>query len=202
MANPTLFTTHIAQGLSRLLTQFHGLPNIGGIVRAYLVQAQELEDMVFTLMSERYVSTATGEQLDGLGEIVGEDRADRDDDDYRVAILGRANLNKKNAKIEDLIYLFEQLLPGTLTQVKDGPWIATVRVQPEAALISPLPSPETLDDELQRAKGGGIRAHLIYGLSARSTLFKFAPGTTPVSSSQGLGNAAQTTGGKWAGIVS
>ena len=70
MADPVLFTKHVAQGLGRLLRQFQGQPNIEGQLQSFLVQVQELESMFIALVFERYVDSAVGAQLDGIGRVV------------------------------------------------------------------------------------------------------------------------------------
>lgn len=201
MSDPILKLTHVLDGLKRLLVQFHGQPNIEGILRSYLNQAQEIEVMLFALMAERYVRTAVGVQLDGVGKIVGELRAARVDDDYRVAIIGRIARNSADSKTEDIIALFVLLLPGHTFDVQDGPGPAafTVRIEEALPATPPNPSPAVLNQQLQEAKGGGVGATLLWSEVDADETFTFADGDTlQASTTQGYADGPpQTIGGRY-----
>ncbi len=175
MADPTLKTTHISDGLKRLLVQFQGQPHIEGILRSYLEQVQELEAVLFSLMAERYIETAVGAQLDGIGSIVGELRQNRTDVDYRTAILGRITRNSANSRIEDLLALFVLLLPDHTFELTEGPGPAAFRFRIVEALVPVVnPSPDVLSAQLTDAKGAGIRGTLLWSEKAESNTFTFA----------------------------
>lgn len=204
MADPTLNPEHVAQGLSRLLTQFHDSPNLKEIARSYLNQIQEIEIVVFSLMAERYVDTAIGAQLDGVGRVVGEPRAGRTNTDYRVAIKGRITRNAADSKIEDLIALFVLLLPGYTFEVADGPGPAAFRLTVVEALPAPpaAPSPDVLASQLLEAKGAGIRATMLFSEADRADTFTTADAAVlQASATQGTGDPMQTTGGRLSGAI-
>jgi hypothetical protein len=173
VADPNLFSGHIAQALDRLLLQFKGQPNIEGIISAYATQIQELETAVFDLMAERYVLTAVGAQLDGIGKVVDETRRGRDDTDYRVAILGKIQRNKANSTIEDLLTLFGLILPGFGYTLVEGT-VASFVLSIDEALGVNDPTPEELGAQLHAAKGGGIRAQMVASTSPADERFEFA----------------------------
>jgi hypothetical protein len=77
--------------------------NIEKLIETYVTQIQDLEQVFFQLVNLRTIDTSEGVQLDGIGQIVGEDRFGRNDTDYRVAIKGRIRLNLSNGTIEDII---------------------------------------------------------------------------------------------------
>ena len=64
----------------RLTGQFEGSPKLRAIVAAIVSQLTTLENVADSLMSDRWIDTAIGAQLDGCGYIVGEQRSGRDDD--------------------------------------------------------------------------------------------------------------------------
>ncbi len=202
MADPQLITTHIIDGLRRLLVQFRGRPNISGVLESYLTQVQEIENVGISLISLRYVDNAEGVQLDGVGSIVGEARAGRDDTDYRVAIKGRIRGNAANSRIEDILDLFVLLLPGftfTLTEGTEASFSLTIN----EALPSTAASPGALNEQLQRAKGAGIRANLIYSELDPGLRFTFAPGDAlEPSNDQGYADDSPTTiGGRYVDVA-
>ncbi len=202
MADPQLITTHIIDGLRRLLVQFRGRPNISGVLESYLTQVQEIENVGISLISLRYVDNAEGVQLDGVGSIVGEARAGRDDTDYRVAIKGRIRGNAANSRIEEILDLFVLLLPGftfTLTEGTEASFSLTIN----EALPSTAASPGALNEQLQRAKGAGIRANLIYSEFDPGLRFTFAPGDAlEPSNDQGYADDSPTTiGGRYVDVA-
>lgn len=69
MANPV-----IDKGIGRLAYQFTNSPNLKAFLEAFLQQFQDLDVSRLQLLNERYLETAIGVQLDGIGEIVGIDR--------------------------------------------------------------------------------------------------------------------------------
>lgn len=203
MSDPVLTTDHVADGLRKLLIQFRGQPHLQQILSSYLEQIQELEVVFIALIDERYVLTAVGAQLDGVGQIVGELRAGRDDVDYRVAILGRISRNKANGTIEDIIALFGLLLPSHTIVLSEGPGAATLAVEVQEAIVPPDPSAAVLNDELQKSKGGGIRAYLLFSGFPVAERFTFAPGSVPVVDAlRGFSDDAMTTGGHFTGLLS
>ena len=66
--------------LNELLpAQFKGQPNFTGLINAIASIIQDFENEAFRFFDELSLSTATGDQLDGLGEILGEPRNGRSD---------------------------------------------------------------------------------------------------------------------------
>lgn len=65
MSNP------IEKGLRRLAWQFTDSLNFKAFIEAFLSELKELDDSGEQLLLERYLDTAVGAQLDGIGEIVG-----------------------------------------------------------------------------------------------------------------------------------
>lgn len=95
---------YVETGQGRLTNQFSEKPRIKALVGAMLSPIQASDDAAVSLKNERWISTAIGKQLDGCGEIVGETRQGRGDDDYRAAIIFRVFINTSNATPENLIY--------------------------------------------------------------------------------------------------
>ena len=202
MSDPTLVTDHVGEALAKLLIQFRGQPHLQQILSSYVVQIQELEAVFISLIDERYVLTAVGAQLDGVGRLVGETRQGRDDDDYRIAIIGKIELNRSNGLVEDIIALFLLLLPSHTVTFSRGVKASFILAINEALPPSD-PSPAALDAQLQRFKGGGIRAHLLHSGFDDSLGFTFATGSTPeVDALKGFSDVAGSTGGHFASVVS
>ena len=89
--------------VSRLTGQFEGSPKLRAIVAAIVSQLATLENVADSLMSDRWIDTAIGAQLDGCGYIVGEQRIGRDDNAYRTAIKFRVFVNISKGTPTNLI---------------------------------------------------------------------------------------------------
>lgn len=65
---------HIVEAEKRLITQYTEADSVKKYLQAVLVEANELEQVFCDLMLKRALDTAEGEQLDIIGEIVGQPR--------------------------------------------------------------------------------------------------------------------------------
>lgn len=202
MADPTLFTKHVSQGLSRLLTQFKGQPNFEGQLRSFLNQVQEIENMFISLIIERYLATAVGAQLDGIGRVVDENRVGRDDVDYRAAIQGRIRINLGDGRVEDIHFLFSLLLPGNTFEMIEGATAEFLYIIESAVTLGVDPTPAALSLQLATARGAGIRSTLIFSVADEADSFRTATGTTlEASTTQGTTDPAMSSGGTLAGAL-
>lgn len=195
---------HVAEGLNRLLTQFHDRPNFAGVVSSLAGQIQELETVAWQLLTERTLTAAVGVQLDGLGGIVGEVRAGRLDLDYRAAIRGRIRRNRAHGRTEDLIHLIRLLMPAATSNIQDGPGPATITVELDTG-FDPVtdPSPEEVHSTMEKGAAGGVSLRMFYSLFDNSLTFTTADAAVlQIDSNRGTGDVAQTTGGRLAGIIS
>lgn len=79
------------------------------LLAAFAQEEQELEFVASDLIMIKFIDNATGDQLDILGEYVGEDRNGRLDVPYRAAIKLRGKLNASNGEPETIIEYARQL---------------------------------------------------------------------------------------------
>lgn len=96
-------TTHRDDALARFTSQYQHADRLKGLAGVYADRVQSLEDAAYALMTERWIDTAEGQQLDGLGDIVGEDRRGREDEEYRDALITRIFLNSASGEPESVI---------------------------------------------------------------------------------------------------
>lgn len=94
---------HIDRAVRAMPSQFRGKPNMADLLGVLVRPLQRLEDMVWALLSQRSLETATGARLEQLGKLVGESRNGRDDADYLRYIQARIITNRSNGTIEDLL---------------------------------------------------------------------------------------------------
>lgn len=152
-------TNHVAEALDNLLEQFKGKDIFARVITSYIEQVQDLEDAAFSTYFGRMLSNAVGAQLDGLGDVVGEERGGKDDDAYRIAIRARILVNISNGTPEDIIGILAATTGATIK----------IREYYPAAFIAELTTPvETGFDAaliavyLNEGKAAGVLAHLVY----------------------------------------
>lgn len=100
---PSQDTAIVTEGLAQLGEKRKGLPNIQGLVTAFLNRIQTVENTLWDVINKRMLSNATSIQLDTLGDLVGELRLGRSDADYKTAIQVQIRALRTHGRDIDLI---------------------------------------------------------------------------------------------------
>lgn len=95
--------SHSAEALLRLCEVFKAKPKMRAFLTALCGPAQRLEDCLYQLLTERYLSTAIGAQLDVLGKIVGQARNGLSDEDYKRYLSARVKTNRSSGLTDELL---------------------------------------------------------------------------------------------------
>lgn len=105
-----VITNHFERALALLASQFRGekdngeLTNLQKLIKSLIIPAQEIEDVNYELKNERWLDSATGQQLDELGVILGLVRTiGESDEDYRERLQFQIFINTSNATPEESI---------------------------------------------------------------------------------------------------
>lgn len=98
------------RALALLAGQFRGTnpdgtqTNFQRLISSFVASAQDLEDTIQQLRSQRNLDTAVGVQLDGLGEILGLERSSGEtDSNYRERLKFQIFINESTGTPEELI---------------------------------------------------------------------------------------------------
>jgi hypothetical protein len=182
-------TNIVADTLARLTYQFQDKPIIAAIVNAISAEFQELEDAFFQLLDERYLDTAVGVQLDQLGVIIGLARNGLDDDEYRIALKTKAQLNNASGIPSDVITTFKLLTGGSSIIAKEL-FPATFLLQSDGDDLQPNILPQ-----MNQVKVGGVE--LILTTSGGEIPFQF-DGNDP---NKGFSDISFLTGGHFVGLL-
>lgn len=182
MTTPVQQTDHEAAALALLPAQFENSTNLRALISALVGISnpvtwtiQELEDTLFNLLEDRWLSTAAGQQLDGLGEILGEGRLTSDDNEYRDALYLRVIINVSEGEPERLIEVLRQLAAPTAVHLIIKPpasvVICAIELTQDALLARTQEA--ALAGVLVIITGGTGAAPFIYGRArdAAGTLF-------------------------------
>ena len=86
--------------------QYKKSDNLKGILNAFNSQVQEIENAMFGLFGKLDINDVSSDQLDRIGDIVGQDRLGTSDDIFRLLILYiRKYISEKNIRpFADRIY--------------------------------------------------------------------------------------------------
>ena len=191
---------HVAEGLALLITQYKGKTNMEGFLAPYLTQVQELEDMFFDLLGILIdMDSQVGEQLNILGRIVGQDREGRTDAVYLQWIRARILVNRSSGLPDEILRILALVVPGLERVYKKYPPASFV-----AEVLGIFTGdPEAVAAIIKEARAAGVGAQFVYSLQAKEDTFAWATADVEeASTTQGWGDNAQTTGGRFAGIES
>lgn len=163
MTTPTQQNDHsgVAQGL--LPAQFENSTRLKALVNALVGPddpatwtLQELEDVLFAILDERWLATAGGEQLDGLGEILGEGRLSSDDEVYRDALYLRVLINCSCGEPERLIQVLDRLADPSFVHL-------TIKPPAGVYLVAIELTQDEYFDRVEQAAGAGVKVWVAGG---------------------------------------
>jgi hypothetical protein len=178
-------TDHVIEAKDNLVEQFKKSPKMQAFIAAFADQVQDLEDAFFEVFEERWIDTAVGVQLDGLGAIVGEDREGRGDDEYRLAIKARIQINFSEATPEDMLLALTNFYAATYELVETNYASFVIRFVDEW-VEGTDPDPVDFLNLLNQINGAGIAAWFQYVGYDDDDVFTFASGdTVEASTTQG-----------------
>ena len=110
---------HVAEALANRIEQFKDKPNFADVLTTYVTQVQEIEDALNQLLTETNLTDSEGQQLDNIGELIGEGRFGRLDTPYLDAINARRKLNLATGTRETILGLIEAIEPGTAVTITE-----------------------------------------------------------------------------------
>ena len=100
---PIEIRENISEGLGRLPRQFDDSILLQNYLSTYLQGIEDVTALANDLLVGVRINNAIGVQLDYIGQLVGERRIGRGDEDYRVAIKTRIVLNNGTATPSDVV---------------------------------------------------------------------------------------------------
>lgn len=197
------------RGLELLLGQFDDdgasasrrAPRLRAVACGLLDAVQDVGGASWQLYTERWVDTAVGGQLDGIGAVIGQERAGRTDIVFRAFLRARVLANRSAGKWPELVAIL----------VAMGVELSTVSGEPDypAAWIvrlSDAPDGFTGADAavlLEDAKAGAVRLLVEFATGASAEAFTYRAGTPALETDAALGYSSaadDTTGGELASV--
>jgi len=191
--------TVVDDGIDRLIEQFKGSVNLVALLTSYLNQCQALEDAAWPLLGERSLDNATGDRLDGIGELINLPRGGRDDTAYRLALQVEFAIIRSNGTEAAIMEIVDLVMQAPSTDYEFTEYAKTVVIRPINDDFSGFTA-NPAAARLRRAVSAGTKIFLVAALRLDSILFTLSSSATVLqtSSSLGLANDSQTTGGNMA----
>lgn len=155
-------TGHTDEALERLCEQFKGHQNIADLLTALTGSVQEVETVLWDLLTDRAIDTATGVHLEAIGAKVGQDRNGMIDETYRRFIRARIATNRSRGTAGDILRIASLVLdePNAYLRLENqGAAAYVLRVQ-DVDLTDDLA--DVLIDFLREATAAGVRAIVEY----------------------------------------
>ena len=175
------------------------LTDLQNYIKIMIDQLQNCEDELQKFDNVRDLKTITGTLLDFAGEIVGEPRNGREDEDYRIAIQYRILLNGSNGEPETVIQALRIFTGATE--------IFYLELYPAKILLSfksNIAPPSNLRDLLEQIAPTGVKLGLSWIPEGEFFDFAGEGGLPPASDGLGFGETGagnEDEGGQFVEII-
>ena len=146
--------THETDALDRLISQYKDRPNIEGVIKSETDQDQEFETEIQDVLLKRQIEFANGEELDRIGDLVGQNRQGFADDFYRVLLFVKIGQNVSNGEMSRVISVMKLLANDALVH---GQWLGNAEI--DLAVGTDL-DPDLVDfiyQNIEKVVAGGVR---------------------------------------------
>ena len=165
-------TAHVAEAQARLVSQYQGQSNFLGLVAVLAARAQLVENALWAVLTTRALSSASGQQLDNLGKVVGLARSSvpggNVDAVYATWLRVQILVNASSGTAPNLIAIVQAVADvGATVQVMDS-GTASVVVRVGAVALS---QPSALAAALQLARAAGVHLVMEYLATDASASF-------------------------------
>lgn len=129
--------------------------NLKKLITIYIEELVECQQVLSDLLIFRTINNSTGVQLDGVGDIVGENREGRNDTDYRAAINIRIFVNASSGEPESLILALKEATNATTIYYNEV-YPARVQLFSDGDII-----PDGLVEAMESVAMGGVAVDIM-----------------------------------------
>lgn len=169
----TKIESHVDGALERRPEMFKGKAKFEALLTILATPAQALEDALWQLFTERFLSAAVGVQLDVLGALVGQSRNGMSDEMYRLYIRARILANSSDGLGDDAIAIVRQALDDADAEVVlEAQFPASFVIKVEGVAVAAVYS-AAIAELLRAGASAGVRAILETSASEPEDTFVF-----------------------------
>jgi hypothetical protein len=187
-------TDHVAAGLALLTQRWRGLPNVEGVLSAWLAEVQEIEDAIAAVMALT-IDTAADDQLAQYGKLLGV--TDPGNFQFKALIRAATLANGSSGTGNELhAVLAAAETAGSYSITEYFP--AALVIEPETVSNAPASMVHAI---AKRAVAGGVRL-LTIDVPASGFVFAFSDTDETVTDAAcGLSDVAGLVGGQLVGVM-
>jgi len=195
-------TDHTDQAQARMVKRFKSKERIDKIIKIRADRIQLLENILIRLRDERSLSLAVGSQLDGIGEMYGEQglRNNRSDDEYR-AFLKVLPAKLKDAGQHEILIQAYANLTGAIRIKHEYFYPRAMALYAVLDDVDSLTNESDINSQMQAIRAQGVRLDLGTIQETENFLFSSSPnGDVPMNS--GFSSLADgSDGGKFYKLI-
>lgn len=159
---------------SLLLPQFRGKPRLEALLCALTSAVSDIEAVTWDVLTQRWIETGEGVQLDMLGGILDLRRAGWGDDTYKALLSAWVLVLRSTGTRPDLLRILEAMgVTLSLTTIAQSGTAAFIVTLGE---VMTVPEPEDIFRFVDTARGAGIRFDLEFIASDLAEAFTLADG--------------------------
>ncbi len=194
-------TNYVAEGKGKIISQYTDKPRILALLGVFLLQIQETEDALFSIIDAYVLDTATGNALTVLGRILNTAANGLSEAAFRTVLRARIKVLRSNGKTTELLEIV-RLISADGSEPLDVLYREFLLPGLSIGILSALGTidPDTTLELLNQAKPGGVPLLLTYShLPAAQHLRLSSYTGTRVTSARGFGSSVTPAqGGKLA----
>lgn len=147
--------------------------NIRFLIRVCAEPFQELLDVFNQLRFMRWLSSATGAQLDMIGKILILSRDGFDDTNYRRLLRAKVAVLRSSGNVEDIIKITKLVLDDPTAQIIVTNWETAAATVQIAGVALDFHLATVLISLLRKAIGIGIKLVLVFDDSITTPRFRY-----------------------------
>lgn len=149
---------HVELALDKLISQYRCAENLQAFIIAITEEIQTLEDTFQCFFDRLNISAASGNGLDQIGTIVGQERLGLDDDFYRILLLVKIGENTSFGEPEKVIQIFKLITQAQQVFIQEE-FDGEISLYGDGQ-INPV-TVNFLYQTIQRVVGAGVRVNYI-----------------------------------------
>lgn len=193
---------NVDQAQARMVKRWKDKDNVDKVIKIRVNRIQAIEDILDNLANERAISTASGVQLNGLGEFYGEQgaRSNRSDDEYRSYLQILPAKLRQAGQHEILVQAYKNLTGASKINT-DYFFPRALALYAIIDDVDSLTNEEEINNEMQAIRAQGIRLDLGTQQTIENFVFSLtADGGVPANS--GFATLADgSDGGKFIKLI-
>lgn len=112
---------HVASIRSKLLSQYKDSPRFYALIEPFIDMLNQFETEFSSFQSSLSLDTATGQNLDLIGDILNSQTRPEDDEDFRKNLYALVFAYNSEGRASDIYRLFEKVVQATTITLREVP---------------------------------------------------------------------------------